>query len=69
MAAVNYCKNKPLPDKVKIALLDLVDRLDCAYLRLDGTYGDLDKIVSDKLRYIHNLMDKGDNHVHHSHGL
>ena len=60
MTVVNYCKNRPLPDRVKIALLDLVDRLDYVYLKTDGTYGDLDKIVSDKLRYIHKLTDKGE---------
>lgn len=59
MSAINYCKNKPLPDDVKLALLDLVDRLDYCYLRLDGTYEGLHRIVSDKVHYIHRLMDRG----------
>lgn len=59
MSAIDYCKNKRLPDSVKVALLDLVDRIDHGYRKVDGTYGNLDPLVADKMKYVHRLMDGG----------
>lgn len=59
MSAIDYCKKKPLPDNVKEALLDLVDRIDHDYRMLDGTYGNLSPLVANKVKYIHRLMDGG----------
>lgn len=58
MAARDYCKNKKLPDDVKVALLELVDRLDYYYYDTEKrTYVGLEQPVADELRLIHRKMD------------
>jgi hypothetical protein len=37
-------------------MLDLLDRSQYAYLKLDGTYGDLHPVVSGKVKYIEKLL-------------
>lgn len=60
MAAIDYCKNKRLPDSVKEALLDLVDRLDYYYYDKEtNQYVGLHNVVADKLKYVHRKMDGG----------
>jgi hypothetical protein len=39
-------------------MLDLLDRIQYAYLKTDGTYGDLAHVVSDKVTYIEKLLYK-----------
>lgn len=53
MAMVNFPRKSVSP-KLQDALLDLVDRLDYIYARIDGTYS-CDQLVADKLQYIHKL--------------
>lgn len=38
------------------ALADLVDRIDYVYAKTDGTYGELDVCVADKVKYIEKLL-------------
>lgn len=37
-------------------MLDLLDRIQYAYLKTDGTYGNLAFVVSDKVKYIEKLL-------------
>jgi len=54
MSARDYCKNRSLPEAVKVALLELVDRLDYYYYDSESrTYVGLEKVVADQLRFIH----------------
>lgn len=58
MAARDYCKNRSLPESVKVALLELVDRLDYYYYDVESrTYVGLEQVVADQLRFIHRKMD------------
>lgn len=39
-----------------IAILTLLDALDTVYLTTDNTYGDLDKLVAEKVQYVKSLF-------------
>lgn len=41
-----------VPKEVVQCMLDLVDRINYAYLQTDGMYGDLAYVVSDKVKLI-----------------
>ena len=55
MAWCNHDKYRQVPKEVTHAMLDLIDRIQYAYLETDGTYGDLAYVVSDKVKYIEKL--------------
>ena len=58
MPARDYCKNRSLPEAVKVALLELVERLDYYYYDVESrTYVGLEQVVADQLRFIHRKMD------------
>lgn len=56
MGWADYAKEHTLPKEVCIALMDLMDRINYAYLKVDGTYGGLQTVVSDKVKYIEKLL-------------
>lgn len=56
MAWYDYDKDREVPKEVSHAMLDLIDRIQYAYLKTDGTYGDLASGVSDKVKYIEKLL-------------
>lgn len=58
MGWCDYDKNREVPKEVSHAMLDLLDRIQYAYLKTDGTYGDLASVVSDKVKYIEKLLYK-----------
>lgn len=58
MGWADYAKEHTLPKEVCIALMDLMDRINYAYLEVDGTYGGLLPVVSDKVKYIEKLLYK-----------
>lgn len=58
MVWADYAKNHKIPKEVCIALMDLIDRINYGYLKVDGTYGNLHTVVSDKVKYIEKLMYK-----------
>lgn len=37
-------------------MLDLIDRINYAYLKVDGTYGSLHHVVSDKVKLIERTL-------------
>lgn len=47
-----------LTQQIADALADLVDRIDYVYARTDGTYGELDVCVADKVKYINKLLEE-----------
>lgn len=57
----DYAKTHKLTQDVCIALMDLVDRIDYVYLNTDGSYGNLARPVSDKVKYIKHLIHNGGN--------
>lgn len=56
MAWYDYDNGREVPKEVAHAMLDLIDRINYVYLKTDGTYGNLDSIVSDKVKYIEKLL-------------
>lgn len=58
MGWCDYDKTREVPKEVSHAMLDLIDRIQYAYLKTDGTYGDLASVVSDKVKYIEKLLYK-----------
>ena len=58
MAWADFIKNHTVPKEAVTAMLDLIDRIQYAYLKFDGTYGGLHPVVSDKVKYIENLLYK-----------
>lgn len=58
MAWAGFIKNHTVPKEAIEAMLDLLDRIQYAYLKVDGTYGDLHPIVSGKVKYIEKLLYK-----------
>ena len=56
MGWADYAKEHTLPKEVCIALMDLIDRINYGYLKVDGTYGNLHHVVSDKVKYIEKLL-------------
>lgn len=55
MALANYPAEDVPKEAIKY-MLDLVDRIQYAYLRTDGKYGDLHKSVSDKVKLIEKTL-------------
>ena len=51
MAWADYPTEK-VPKEVVHCMLDLIDRINYAYLETDGKYGDLAYVVSDKVKLI-----------------
>lgn len=58
MGWADYAKEHTIPKEVCIALMDLIDRIQYAYLKVDGTYGNLHHLVSDKVKYIEKLLSR-----------
>lgn len=58
MSWCDYDKYREVPKEVSHAMLDLLDRIQYAYLKTDGTYGDLASVVSDKVKYIEKMLYK-----------
>lgn len=56
MGWADYAKEHTLSKEVCIALMDLIDRINYGYLEVNGTYGDLHPVVSDKVKYIEKLL-------------
>ena len=56
MAWADFDKHNEVPKDVVHAMLDLLDRIQYAYLEIDGKYGDLHPVVSDKVKYIEKLL-------------
>ena len=56
MAWADFDKNYTVPKEAVTAMLDLIDRIQYAYLKVDGSYGDLHPVVSDKVKYIEKLL-------------
>ena len=56
MAWADFDKNYTVPKEAVHAMLDLLDRIQYAYLNVDGTYGELHHVVSDKVKYIEKLL-------------
>ena len=56
MAWADFTKNYTVPKEAVDAMLDLLDRIQYAYLKVDGTYGDLHPVVSGKVKYIEKLL-------------
>ena len=56
MAWADFDKNYTVPKEAVHAMLDLLDRIQYAYLNVDGTYGELHPVVSDKVKYIEKLL-------------
>lgn len=45
-----------VPKEVVKYMLDLIDRINYAYLKTDGTYGNLAYVVSDKVKLIEKTL-------------
>lgn len=58
MAWAHFDERYTVPKEAVHAMLDLIDRIRYGYLKLDGTYGDLHPVVSDKVKYIEKLLYK-----------
>lgn len=56
MAWADFDKNYTVPKEAVHAMLDLIDRIQYAYLKIDGSYGALHPVVSDKVKYIEKLL-------------
>lgn len=56
MAWADFDKNYTVPKEAVSAMLDLLDRIQYAYLKVDGTYGDLHPVVSGKVKSIEKLL-------------
>ena len=56
MGWADFDKNHEVPKEAVHAMLDLIDRIQYAYLQFDGTYGRLHPVVSDKVKYIEKLL-------------
>lgn len=56
MAWTDFDKNYTVPKEAVSAMLDLLDRIQYAYLKVDGTYGDLHPVVSGKVKHIEKLL-------------
>lgn len=56
MIWADYAKEHTLSKEVCIALMDLIDRINYGYLEVNGAYGDLHPVVSDKVKYIEKLL-------------
>lgn len=56
MAWADFTKNYTVPKEAVDAMLDLLDRIQYAYLKVDGTYGDLHPVVSGKVKCIEKLL-------------
>ena len=56
MSWADFSKNHTVPKDAVNAMLDLIDRIQYAYLNVDGTYGNLHHVVSDKVKYIERLL-------------
>lgn len=56
MAWAYFNETYTVPKEAVSAMLDLIDRIQYAYLKLDGTYGNLHPVVSDKVKYIEKLL-------------
>lgn len=56
MTWVDFDKNYTVPKEAVHAMLDLIDRIQYAYLKTDGSYGALHPVVSDKVKYIEKLL-------------
>lgn len=56
MAWADFDKNYTVPKEAVNAMLDLLDRIQYAYLKVDGTYGDLHPVVSGKVKHIEKLL-------------
>ncbi len=56
MAWADFDKNYIVPKEAVSAMLDLLDRIQYAYLKVDGTYGDLHPVVSGKVKSIEKLL-------------
>lgn len=54
----DYDKEHEVSKEVTHAMLDLIDRINYAYLKVDGTHGDLASVVSKKVKYIEKLLFK-----------
>ncbi len=51
MSWSEYDTHNYVPQEVVHAFFDLLDRINYAYLKIDGTYGDLHPVVRDKVNY------------------
>jgi len=56
MSWSDFDKNYTVPQEAVHAMLDLLDRIQYAYLQIDGTYSNLHPVVSDKVKYIEKLL-------------
>lgn len=56
MAWADFTKTYTVPKEAVEAMLDLIDRIQYAYLKVDGTYGDLHPVVSGKVKSIEKLL-------------
>ncbi len=56
MAWTDFDKKYTVPKEAVNAMLDLLDRIQYAYLKLDGSYGDLHPVVSGKVKHIEKLL-------------
>lgn len=57
MAWYNFPEEK-VSEEVIHYMLDLIDRINYAYLKIDGSYGDLHPCVSDKVKLIERSLYK-----------
>lgn len=58
MGWADYANEHSLSKEVCIALMDMMDRINYVYLKVNGSYGDLSPVVSDKVKYIEKLLYK-----------
>ena len=58
MAWADFDKTHTVPKEAVHAMLDLIDRIQYAYLKVDGSYGELHPVVSDKVKYIEKILYK-----------
>ena len=58
MSWAEYDTHNEVPQEVVHAFFDLLDRINYAYLKIDGTYGDLHPVVRDKVKYIEKTLYK-----------
>lgn len=49
-------QTEKVPKEVVKYMLDLIDRINYAYLKTDGTYGNLAHVVSDKVKLIEKTL-------------